>query len=487
MVLRLHVWGPAFGLASIDAECLATITYLAYIVSPSEWELVATSPSGVPTGKSLCQPPFTFPPLPLREKKYRRHLVLIGRLVSRGHNSAAPSRPSIVGGVSRVSARQGSSCHPPPSFKRELKQRSDHPTDSLPALHDTDAGTWTTSFNPIVAHLSKISPAWDLDAPLTALQRADSAAYAAFLAGTAAPLLALSLYVSSANWAGTTRPAYSTVLPFPLTWTEPLAARRRMCHVADHLGLSDLNIDDTPDENASRSAADQDARGFLKIPERLRPRKTGVKAFLSPEQTNLFRLEAAARECLGALADLKGQGHHVNDGDDGEGDGAAGRRFLLGHGKPTALDCLAFGYLALMLVPEVPRPWLRDAMRRRYDCLCVFVDGVRDELFGGDVMASLPWRPAGFGDEAGGPWRATRFARGALRAAVPGRWLTRVGDAGASGSGAVLAAALGSSVTALGLVGSVLLYRHLSPFGSVLYRWETQRRGFGAAGAFFGI
>lgn len=51
MVLRLHVWGPAFGLPSIDAECLATITYLAWALPTSEWELVATSPSAVPTRK----------------------------------------------------------------------------------------------------------------------------------------------------------------------------------------------------------------------------------------------------------------------------------------------------------------------------------------------------------------------------------------------------------------------------------------------------
>lgn len=49
MVLRLHVLGPAFGLASIDAECLAAITYLAYAVPQTEYELVATSASAVPT------------------------------------------------------------------------------------------------------------------------------------------------------------------------------------------------------------------------------------------------------------------------------------------------------------------------------------------------------------------------------------------------------------------------------------------------------
>lgn len=49
VLFRLHVWGPAFGLASIDAECLATITYLANALQGDQWEIVATSPSGVPT------------------------------------------------------------------------------------------------------------------------------------------------------------------------------------------------------------------------------------------------------------------------------------------------------------------------------------------------------------------------------------------------------------------------------------------------------
>lgn len=65
MVLRLHVWGPALGLPSIDAECLAAITYLAYALpaagkpeqekqhgsNDKPWGLVATSPSAVPTRK----------------------------------------------------------------------------------------------------------------------------------------------------------------------------------------------------------------------------------------------------------------------------------------------------------------------------------------------------------------------------------------------------------------------------------------------------
>jgi hypothetical protein len=41
MVFRLHVWGPAFGLPSIDPECIATVAYFRRIVPHGEWTLVA--------------------------------------------------------------------------------------------------------------------------------------------------------------------------------------------------------------------------------------------------------------------------------------------------------------------------------------------------------------------------------------------------------------------------------------------------------------
>lgn len=254
-----------------------------------------------------------------------------------------------------------------------------------------------------------------------------------------------------------------------------------MCDAAEHLGLSDLNIDDDRTaEQARGSATGESTDGFLRIPERLRPRRRGVKAALSPEQTALFRLEAVARSTLGVLADLK------------SGVGLGDERFFFGSERPTSLDCLAFGYLALMLVPEVPRPWLRDVVRRRYESLALFVDNTRDELFGGDVASSLPWAQLP-GAGAGESWRVTRFVRGVLRASVPRDWLltttTTTTVSSHSPRESRLLAALGGSAAVMGLVGGVLLYRHLMPFGSVLYRWEMSRRirGLGVAGAFFGI
>ena len=42
MALDLHVWGPAFGLPSIDPECIATITYCQRVVPEGQWSLVAS-------------------------------------------------------------------------------------------------------------------------------------------------------------------------------------------------------------------------------------------------------------------------------------------------------------------------------------------------------------------------------------------------------------------------------------------------------------
>jgi sorting and assembly machinery component 37 len=52
MVLELHIWGPAFGLPSIDAQCLAAIAYFALAVPEKdvEWVVIADSdPLMVPT------------------------------------------------------------------------------------------------------------------------------------------------------------------------------------------------------------------------------------------------------------------------------------------------------------------------------------------------------------------------------------------------------------------------------------------------------
>jgi hypothetical protein len=40
-MLELHAWGPAFGLPSIEPECVATIAYCQRVIPKGQWALVA--------------------------------------------------------------------------------------------------------------------------------------------------------------------------------------------------------------------------------------------------------------------------------------------------------------------------------------------------------------------------------------------------------------------------------------------------------------
>lgn len=43
MMPELHIYGPAFGLPSIDPECIAATTALSQIFQPNEWRSVVSS------------------------------------------------------------------------------------------------------------------------------------------------------------------------------------------------------------------------------------------------------------------------------------------------------------------------------------------------------------------------------------------------------------------------------------------------------------
>ncbi|EHA54243.1 hypothetical protein MCOR27_006674 [Pyricularia oryzae] len=284
-LLRLYVWGPAFGLPSLDAECLAVIAYFQQNVRPGDYEIVASSPSAVPTSH-------------------------------------------------------------------------------LPALHDTITNEWAASYQGILDMLTSH--------PSSKTQNSSpdpsAAARIAHLTAQASPLLALSLYVSSANYAATTRPALSSVLPFPLGWTEAPARRRLMARRADHLGLSDLDTDADPDDPQNLSVADSTRKSF--IPARLQPRATKtISSALTPEAKARFRLDAAAAAVLDVVAAAP----------------------PTAASPPSAYDCLAFGYLALMTVPDLPRPFLEEFVNARHPALRDFVTDARIAWFSSPSPSSLPW------------------------------------------------------------------------------------------------
>ncbi|KAI1764086.1 outer mitochondrial membrane transport complex protein-domain-containing protein [Hypoxylon sp. FL1150] len=384
MALELHVWGPAFGLDSIDPECLGAITCFRHCVPREDWTLIAS-------------------------------------------NDAAVSPD----------------CH-------------------LPALFHQ--GTWTSGFASIISYLTACGKLSLEDDDLTPpQQRADALACAAFLATRGAGLIAASLYVSPRAWADVTRPAYSTLLRFPLTWTVPPAVRAAALATAEHQGIGYLAADvDAEESSSSSSLAETTSTGFLRLRERLGPSRA-----MQPEHTAAIRMQHYAEDFYSVLDEMRGDKKYLLSGDGGGG-------------KPSSVDYLAYGYLQLMRV-RTPHPILKTVLEKSYPRLVAFLKEV-ESYEGHATPQELVWQePA----SSGALGLIGRFAEGALEA-LPGvgdgwgRWRRGgvIAEGGAKDHAQLFVAAAGAVVSVAAL-GAVALFGGLPSAGASTHRFEPDRQKTG--------
>ncbi|KAI1129210.1 hypothetical protein F5Y10DRAFT_276909 [Nemania abortiva] len=390
MSFQLHVWGSAFGLDSIDAECLAAIAAFRHILHSDDWSLIASNDTSL------------------------------------------------------------------------------SPDHTLPALFHHD--TWISGYRNIIAYLiqhttSHRKPLADKD--LTPQQEADLLAYSSYLDTRGSGLIALSLYASPNAWVELTRPAYSALLPFPLTWTVPTSIRAAAIEKAESLGLGYLAAEAEADEAAAKGGAETTSTGFLRLREQLGPRRS-----MQPEQTAAIRFQQLADDFFTTLDDLRGS-----------------RKFLLGTPDPSSLDFLAYGYLALMRV-QTPYPILARSLMANGRPSIQFLQAMEAESQG----YVLPWqepKPRGlprtmgiFADGAieniagaGENWR--RWRRGGIKSNEEEEAQTPTG---------ILLAVGGAAAGLAAAVGTAVLFRGLAPFGASTHRFEApkEERGlyrFGEIGA----
>lgn len=346
----------------------------------------------------------------------------------------------------------------------------------MPALyHD---GIWSTGYWPIIKYLTSNFLCTDLDEDLTPGQQADRTAYGAYLAARAAPLLDLSLYVSAANWAATTRPAYSKLLPFPLTWTVPPLIRAEAVKRVAHLGFADMDSDFDPNGGLHLSTG-RDA-----LPETFRrhlpaPKKT-VHEEMTPEQAVAIRLYGLTEDCLSVLDDLL----------KGEVEDEAPLRFF-DQSSLSSLDCLAYGYLALMREAPVPRSFLKDWMEKKALRLSKFVGELKD--LEDQECDTLPWT-----EPATTALGVTSRTFDSIVRNVPSlgeeytnevRQRTEKGIKGVDRRMLILG--LGVMVTGVAVGYGLQTYRAMQPFGARTQKWYAQRDGsrlsdFGELGSMLG-
>lgn len=71
MSLQLHVWGPAFGLESIDAECLAAIAAFRHILHSDDWSLIASNDTSLSPDCKRCRSFVRIFGLPSADQRHR--------------------------------------------------------------------------------------------------------------------------------------------------------------------------------------------------------------------------------------------------------------------------------------------------------------------------------------------------------------------------------------------------------------------------------
>lgn len=211
-------------------------------------------------------------------------------------------------------------------------------------------------------------------------------------------MIDLSLYCTFQNFYNLTRPAYTVILPWHTNYAYPPQRRNEARARTTHLGLSSLDVETLYDDldtqttagasisgqfEATKKAAEQ---GRTKGPSLLPLGRRSLRGVLrSAEHGDRFKLQQLANRCFEPLDAMLGD-----------------RTWLLSEDTPSSADILAFGYLSLMLHPECPQGWLKEALRR-WPRLVAYTQRLRDRFLGSDdiqpqtVMQGqqsglLPWR-----------------------------------------------------------------------------------------------
>jgi hypothetical protein len=226
-------------------------------------------------------------------------------------------------------------------------------------------------------------------------------------------------------------------------------------------------------------------------------RGKGIGGFLSsPIYAARFKLDALTNELLDPLSDLLGQ-----------------KDYLLGGNAPSSLDCLAFGYLALLFYPPVPQAWLKEAIQTRFPQLQRYITCMREELLGSkqvgaeDVLAArngdkveklslLPWGPPPTRSLYIALSAATRevfinlpiisnFAKGSavIQASEPTRQVPS-----SLPSPFIVNAILVSSATAMAALASLAIHHRRNPREGDLIFWALRQQAgnLGEAGKILG-
>lgn len=234
------------------------------------------------------------------------------------------------------------------------------------------------------------------------------------------------------------------------------------------MGLAELDADLDPNSGLHITA------GSVAIPESFRKHlplqqaKKTVQDEMTPEQAAAIRLYSISENCLGLLEEALATGKQET----------GHPSFFGASGGLSSLDCLAFGYLALLLRAPVPRSFARDWMEDNAPQLCGFVNSVQSKNL--PTLGAVSLSPA---DKQTFAAATSRFADSVIRH-IPG-----VGDHYSSEmrrrteekitgvDSRTCFAAFGLLATGCAAGFGVYYYRQMPPFGLATQTWRQFQGG----------
>lgn len=330
-MMRLHVLGPAFGLPSIDPQCVAAVALVKKSLREGEWSLFATHEQS----RRL--------PYLEHDGQYFEGFDNVVRCLSEKKELQRGSGDLDTEG-NRLSTHITTHAQTRLSFYLDDDDEADDEADDG---HDT----------------ASASPQARL---------ATSTALSSFITTHAQTLLDISLYVSADNYAST-RTAFTEILPWHANYILPPSRRKAARLRTDHLGVSSIDVDDVHEDLSNRPPSlardvGKEAKEFEPETQKRASLLLGGKETLRsmlrrPEHSAVFKLHALADNFFGPLQDMLG-----------------GKKYLVGNEEPTAVDCLTYGYLSLMRFPDLPQDWLAKVLARKYGKLFEYLERLHTEL-----------------------------------------------------------------------------------------------------------
>ncbi len=214
----------------------------------------------------------------------------------------------------------------------------------------------------------------------------------------------MSLYASIENYYHATGPAYTALLPWHVNYFIPPGRRAAARARTQHLGIAGADFDQTQEESPrihGISAAYEKVKNAAGLgdvaaapsrthktgPQRLQLglRRSVTQTVKDASYSARFRLDALATSCFAPLQEQLGD-----------------KRFLVTRDRPSSVDCLVFGFLALALFPRLPNGWLSNTFETKFPQLANYVRGMKVLFLGDDGSdertpagdTRLPWSAA---------------------------------------------------------------------------------------------